>query len=164
MNPLRELGRYGQSVWLDFIRRDLITGGGLKRMVDEDGLRGVTSNPAIFQKAITGSSDYEDLLEKLRPRKDLDLMAIYEQLAIRDIKDAADVLRPVYEKTDGRDGYMSLEVSPYLAGEMKRTIVEARGDFQVLLERNRRVLRVHIPAKPSKALEELEAAVRRALK
>ncbi len=154
MNPLNELGRYGQSIWLDYIRRDLITGGGLKRMVEEDGLRGVTSNPAIFQKAITGSTDYADLLEKLRPRKDLDPMAIYEQLAIRDIKDAADVLRPVYEKTGGGDGYVSLEVSPYLAGETKRTIEEARRLFQAVGREN---LMIKVPATPEgiPAIEQL---------
>src|SRR5580765_1325798 len=95
MNPLKTLQEYGQSVWLDYIRRNLITTGELKRLIDEDGLRGITSNPSIFEKAIAGSTDYEDLLKELSGQ-DLDLKSIYERLAIRDIQDAADVLRPVY--------------------------------------------------------------------
>jgi transaldolase len=97
-NPLQELHKYGQSVWLDYIRRSLITSGELKRLIEQDGLGGVTSNPAIFEKAITGSTDYADALVELQKRKDLDAMGIYEILAIRDIQDAADILRPVYER------------------------------------------------------------------
>jgi transaldolase len=107
------------------IRRSLITSGELKRLVD-DGLGGITSNPAIFEKAITGSTDYNDLLGELQQRKDLDAKALYEKLAIRDIQDAADVLRTVYDRTNGRDGYVSLEVSPFLANETQATIEEAR--------------------------------------
>src|SRR5580693_5538963 len=114
-SPIAALRQYGQSVWLDFIRRSLIAGGELKRLVDEDGLGGVTSNPAIFEKAITGSTDYADALLQLQKRKDLDAMGIYEILAIKDIQDAADTLRPVYDRTRKRDGYVSLEVSPFLA-------------------------------------------------
>src|SRR5579862_4001136 len=99
VSPIAALRQYGQSVWLDFIRRNLITSGELKRMVDEDGLGGVTSNPAIFEKAITGSTDYADALLGLQQRKDLDAMGIYETLAIKDIQDAADTLRPVYDRT-----------------------------------------------------------------
>src|SRR5579871_4544760 len=110
-NPLLDLARQGQAVWLGYIRRSLITSGELKRMVDEDGLRGVTSNPAIFEKAITGSTDYSDLLESLQQQKGLDAMALYERIAIRDIQDAAMVLRPTYLETKFRDGYVSLEVS-----------------------------------------------------
>src|SRR5207248_492886 len=110
MNPLKALGQYGQSVWLDYIRRSLITSGELKRMIDDDGLGGVTSNPAIFEKAITGSTDYSETLQELQQQKGLDAMALYERLAIRDIQDAADILRPVYERTDKRDGYVSFEV------------------------------------------------------
>ena len=110
-NPLKELARYGQSFWIDYIRRSLIVGGELKRLVEEDGLAGVTSNPAIFEKAITGSTDYADALAELQQHKELDAKALYERLAIRDIQDAADVLRPVYDRTKGRDGYVSLEVS-----------------------------------------------------
>jgi transaldolase/glucose-6-phosphate isomerase len=124
-SPMKELARIGQSIWLDYIRRSLITSGELKRLVD-DGLGGITSNPAIFEKAITGSTDYNDLLAELQQRKDLDAKAMYEQLAIRDIQDAADVLRTVYDRTNGRDGYVSLEVSPFLANETQATIDEAR--------------------------------------
>ena len=125
-NPLKELARFGQSIWLDYIRRSLIVSGELKRLVDEDGLAGVTSNPAIFEKAITGSTDYTNALAELQQYKDLDAKALYERLAIRDIQDAADVLHPVYDRTGGRDGFVSLEVSPFLANETQATIEEAR--------------------------------------
>ncbi|HKV04720.1 MAG TPA: transaldolase [Candidatus Acidoferrales bacterium] len=124
-NPLKALNRFGQSVWFDYIRRDLITTGQLARLIDEDGLRGMTSNPTIFEKAITGSPDYVQALAELAKRKDLDATGIYENLAIRDIQDAAAALRPVYEQTKRRDGYVSLEVSPYLAHKTQETIDEA---------------------------------------
>src|SRR5438105_186973 len=126
VNPLKDLEKYGQSVWLDYIRRSLITSGELKRLIEEDGLKGITSNPSIFEKAITGSTDYSDILSALQGKSDLDAKARYEQLAIRDIQDAADILRPVYNKTKRRDGYVSLEVSPYLARDTKGTLEEAR--------------------------------------
>jgi len=126
VNPLKDLLNYGQSVWLDYIRRDLLTGGELKRLIEEDGLRGMTSNPAIFEKAITGSTLYDDVLKSLRSRTDLDAKGRYEVLAIRDIQDAADFLKPVYQNSKRRDGYVSLEVSPYLARDTKGTIEEAR--------------------------------------
>jgi transaldolase/glucose-6-phosphate isomerase len=125
-NPLKVLNAFGQSVWLDYIRRSLITTGELARLIAQDGLRGVTSNPSIFEKAITGSTDYTQTLEELRKRKDLDAKGIFELLAIRDIQDAADVLRPVYDQTKRRDGYVSLEVSPHLAHKTQETIDEAR--------------------------------------
>jgi len=125
-NPLQALLTFGQSVWLDYIRRDLITTGELGRLIREDGLRGMTSNPSIFEKAITGSSDYAAALRELDQWPGLDAKAIYEQLAIRDVQDAADVLRPVYDQTRRRDGYVSLEVSPYLANKTQETIEEAR--------------------------------------
>src|SRR5579864_7287126 len=125
-NPLRRLSEYGQSVWLDYIRRSLITSGELERLIEEDGLKGITSNPSIFEKAITGSTDYRDILSALQGKNDLDAKARYEQLAIRDIQDAADILRPVYDQTKRRDGYVSLEVSPYLARDTKGTLEEAR--------------------------------------
>ncbi len=125
-NPLKDLLKFGQSVWLDYIRRDLITSGELKRLIEEDGLRGMTSNPAIFEKAIAGSTDYADILASLRDRSDLDAKARYEILAIRDIQDAADILRPVYQESNLRDGYISLEVSPYLARDTQGTLEEAR--------------------------------------
>ena len=126
MNPLQQLLGYGQSVWLDFIRRNLITSGDLKKHVDNDGLRGMTSNPAIFEKAIGAGTDYADFLASLDGKDDLDAKARYELLAIRDIQDAADLLRPVYDSSKKRDGYISLEVSPYLARETQATLAEAR--------------------------------------
>ncbi len=125
-NPLRALKDFAQSVWLDYIRRSLITTGELQRLVEEDNLQGVTSNPAIFEKAITGSTDYTETLKVLEQEKQLGAGALYERLAVQDIQDAADILRAVYDKTKGRDGYVSLEVSPYLASETKGTIEEAR--------------------------------------
>jgi transaldolase/glucose-6-phosphate isomerase len=125
-NPLKELLNFGQSVWLDYIRRDLLTSGELKRLIDEDGLRGMTSNPTIFEKAIAGGKLYDDLLNSLRSRTDLDAKGRFEVLAIRDIQDAADMFRPVYESTKRRDGYVSIEVSPYLARDMKGSLEEAR--------------------------------------
>jgi len=125
-NPLKALEKYGQAIWLDYIRRTLMTSGELKRMIDEDGLKGMTSNPSIFEKAIAGSSDYASDLATLYAEGNLDAMAIYERLAIQDIQSAADVLRPVYDQTQGRDGYVSMEVSPYLAQETESTLKEAQ--------------------------------------
>ncbi len=126
VNPLKELLKYGQSVWLDYIRRNLITSGELKRLIEEDGLRGMTSNPSIFEKAIAGSTDYTDFLNSLKSRTDLDAKGRYEMLAIRDIQDATDLMRPVYDSAKRKDGFVSLEVSPYLARDTKGTIEEAR--------------------------------------
>jgi transaldolase / glucose-6-phosphate isomerase len=125
-NPVRDLQREGQSVWLDYIQRSLITSGELQRLIEEDGVSGVTSNPSIFEKAITGSTEYADLLNSTECSRDLSAKARYEILAIRDIRDAADLLRPVYESTARRDGYVSLEVSPYLARDTQGTIQEAK--------------------------------------
>ena len=141
-NPLRELTKYGQSIWLDYIRRSLIADGELKHLIDQDGLGGVTSNPAIFEKAITGSTDYTDALLELQKRKELDAMGIYEILAIQDIQDAADILRPVYERTHKRDGYVSLEVSPFLARDTEGTIQDARRLWKAV---NRPNLMVKVP-------------------
>jgi len=126
VNPLKSLLKFGQSLWLDYIRRDLLTGGELKRLIDQDGLRGMTSNPAIFEKAVAGSTDYADILSQLKNRPDLDAKARYEAIAIRDIQDAANLLRPVYNESHRRDGYVSLEVSPYLARDTQGTLEEAR--------------------------------------
>jgi transaldolase / glucose-6-phosphate isomerase len=125
-NPLKDLLKFGQSVWLDYIRRDLIETGELKRLIDEDGLRGMTSNPAIFEKAIADSKYYAESLKSLQGRTDLDANGRYEVLAIQDIQAAADALRPVYQSTKRRDGYVSLEVSPYLARDTQATLKEAR--------------------------------------
>lgn len=125
-NPLKELLAYGQSVWLDYIRRDLLVSGELLRLVKEDGLRGMTSNPTIFEKAIAGSKDYAQQLQELAKRKDLDAKAVFENIAIKDIQDATDVLRPIYDESKKHDGYVSLEVSPTLAHKTKETMDEAR--------------------------------------
>ena len=135
-NRVKDLLNYGQSVWLDYIRRDLFTSGELQRLLEEDGLRGMTSNPAIFEKAIAGSTDYTDLLRSLAPRTDLDAKARYEILAIRDIQDAADLLRPVYVNSERRDGYVSLEVSPYLARDTEGTVDEARRLWKAVRREN----------------------------
>ena len=103
MHPLRRLMTYGQSYWMDNLTRGMITSGELQRLIQEDDLRGVTSNPAIFEKAITGSTDYTNALDVLQ-KDEKDAVTIYERLAIRDIQDAAEVLRPVYDATGGRDG------------------------------------------------------------
>jgi transaldolase len=126
MNPLVQLGELGQSVWLDYIRRSFVTGGGLERLVKDDGLKGMTSNPAIFEKAVGETSDYDEALEELARDPDLDSVAVYEKLAVRDVQLAADVLRPVWEATRGRDGYVSLEVSPHLARDTDGSVAEAR--------------------------------------
>jgi transaldolase len=124
-NPLKQLYRMGQSVWLDYIRRDLITSGELKQMIERDGLAGMTSNPAIFEKAIAGGKEYSDFIAELK-NTGLDAKTVYEHLAVRDIQDAADALRSVYDSTNKRDGYVSLEVSPHLAYKTEETIEEAR--------------------------------------
>ncbi len=136
VNPLKELLKYGQSVWLDYIRRKLITSGELKRLIEEDGLRGMTSNPSIFEKAIAGSTDYTDFLDSLKSRTDLDAKARYELLAIRDIQDATDLMRPVYDEARRKDGFVSLEVSPYLARDTQGTIEEARRLWKTVQREN----------------------------
>ncbi len=126
-NPLCALRDLGQSVWLDDIRRDLLTGGGLQRLVESDCLAGVTSNPSIFEKAITGSDLYDAQIEaELTRDPGLTTAALYEALVVEDIRGAADVLRPVWEATGGVDGYVSLEVSPHLARDAAATVAEAR--------------------------------------
>jgi transaldolase / glucose-6-phosphate isomerase len=143
-NAFKALNACGQSVWLDYIRRSLIASGELERLIRDDGLRGVTSNPAIFEKAIIGSNDYSQALKALEP-KQLSAEAMYEQLAVRDIQDAADILRRVYEHTKRLDGYVSLEVSPYLAHETQGTITEAR---RLWKEVGRENVMIKVPATP----------------
>ena len=135
-NPLKDLLKYGQSVWFDYIRRDLLTSGELKRMINEDGLRGMTSNPSIFEKAIAESTLYSDILQSLRSRTDLDAKGRYEILAIRDIQDATDIFRPVYQDSKRRDGYVSLEVSPFLARDTQGTLAEARRLWKTVGRKN----------------------------
>jgi len=124
-NPLLELKNLGQSVWLDSIRRGQILSGELRRLVEEDGLSGETANPTIFEKAITGSTDYDEAVARLAGLGK-SAPEIYEAIAIEDIQLAADVFRPVYEKTGGADGYVSIEVSPKLAHDTAGTIAEVR--------------------------------------
>jgi transaldolase/glucose-6-phosphate isomerase len=124
-NPLQQLHTFGQSIWLDYIRRDLLKSGELQRLITEDGLCGMTSNPSIFEKSIAGGQ-YQDFLDSLAGRSNLDAKARYELLAIRDIQDAADILAPVYQSSKKRDGYVSFEVSPYLAHDTDGTLEEAR--------------------------------------
>ena len=135
-NPLKDLLNYGQAMWLDYIRRDLFTTGKLKTMIADDGLRGMTSNPAIFEKAIADSSLYDDVLRSLASQKGLSATAKFEQIAIRDIQDAADALRPVYEESNYRDGYVSLEVSPFLAMKTQETIDEAQRLWKTVQREN----------------------------
>src|SRR5262249_28961582 len=125
-NPLEALRGHGQALWLDFLSRRFIDDGGLRKLVERDGLAGVTSNPSIFEKAIAHGTDYDASLKTAESANDLDVMRLYERLAIEDIQRAADVLRPVYETTQRADGYVSLEVSPYLAMDTEATIAEAR--------------------------------------
>ncbi len=125
-NPVRRLTEAGQSVWLDFIRRGFIADGSLQRLLDEDGIGGITSNPAIFQKAMGEGTDYDAGFKPLAQKVGTDALTIYESLAIEDIQHAADLLRPVYDRTEAVDGYVSLEVSPYLALRTEDTVVEAR--------------------------------------
>ena len=125
MNPLLELQSHGQSIWLDFITRDFIAQGKLKRLIEEDGLRGVTSNPTIFQKAISGGKEYDGTIRRqLGEGKEAD--AIFETIAIEDIQQACDAFLPVYEKTKGGDGFVSIEVSPGVARDTKATVEEVR--------------------------------------
>jgi transaldolase len=142
-NPVRDLEQYGQAPWLDYIHRHLIKSGELGRMMVEYGLKGVTSNPTIFEKAIAGSDDYRDMLTQGgAPSAE----ALYERIAVRDIQDAADVLRPVYDALDGRDGYVSLEVSPHLAHDTEGTIAEARRLWRQVDRPN---VMIKVPAAPA---------------
>jgi len=143
-NPLQGLLAYGQSPWLDFIRRNILLNGDLKKMIANDGLRGMTSNPAIFEKAITAGDDYNDII-KAPDAQSSTAMALYEKIAIRDVQDATDIFKPVYTETKGRDGYVSLEVSPNLAFDTQGTIDEARRLWKAV---NRPNVMIKIPATP----------------
>ena len=143
---LKELyEKFGQSVWLDYIRRKLLTGGELRKMVEVDGLRGVTSNPTIFQKAIGGSDDYEETIHRLGAAGDATAGTIYEQLAVEDIQSAADILRSVYDASQRADGFVSMEVSPTLAHDTAGTLAEARRLWRKVEREN---LMVKVPATP----------------
>ena len=146
MNPLKQLEACGQSVWLDYLKRSLIETGELATLIQRDGLKGITSNPSIFEKAIGESDEYRGALKQFQAQADHSISAIYEHLAIADIRAAADVLRPVYDKTQGRDGYISLECSPYLANDTEATVGEA---LRLWAAVDRRNLMVKVPATPA---------------
>jgi len=141
-NPLIRLQEFDQSPWFDYIRHTLLTSGELKRMIEQDGLKGVTSNPAIFEKAIAGSSDYAEILPQIR-KVTQDPKAVYETLAVGDVRLAADIMWPVYEATAKRDGYVSLEVSPYLARDTQGTVEEARRLWKAVNKAN---VMIKVPA------------------
>ena len=143
-NPLKGLLAYGQSPWMDYVRRDLLTSGQLKKYIDNDGLRGMTSNPSIFEKAIAGSNLYNDVLNSPEA-KQLNANGLFEKIAIRDIQDACDIFRPVYDASKRRDGYVSLEVSPFLGFDTKATIDEARRLWKAV---NRPNVMIKIPGTP----------------
>jgi transaldolase/glucose-6-phosphate isomerase len=144
-NPLKSLAGQGQAVWLDFLSRGFIAKGGLKKLVDDDGLRGVTSNPSIFEQAIGHSDEYDPAIARLLQAGDQSVAEIFEHLAIEDIQAATDVLRPVYDATHGADGYVSIEVSPFLAKDTKGTIEEAR---RLWHEVDRKNLMIKVPGTP----------------
>jgi transaldolase len=154
-NPLRELERYGQSNWYDSLRRGMIASGELERCIREDGLKGLTTNPAIYEKAIGSSGDYDAELARLLTDGDLDAKAVYETLAIHDIQAAADLLRPVYERASRRDGYVSLEVSPVAARDERATLEEARRLWRAVGREN---VMIKVPGTP-----EAVPAIRRLL-
>src|ERR671926_1011958 len=141
-NRLVEIMKLGQSIWYDNIRRAMLTSGDLAKKIEEDDLRGVTSNPTIFEKAITGSTDYDEQLRQL-VEAGKSVPEIYEDLVVQDIGNAADILRPVYDKTDGVDGYISLEVDPRLAFKTDETIEQAERLFKRLGRKN---VMIKIPA------------------
>ncbi|NTW01789.1 MAG: hypothetical protein HGA19_10920 [Oscillochloris sp.] len=130
-NPLVALVALGQSIWLDYITRDLVRGGELRRLIEQDGLRGMTSNPTIFQKAIAGGSAYDAQIEALLGES-TQAGAIFEALAVQDIQDACDLFRPLYDRTDAADGYVSIEVSPHVAHDTAGTLTEARRLWQTV--------------------------------
>ena len=135
VNPLKVLGTFGQSLWLDYIRRDLITSGRLQRLIEEDGLRGITSNPSIFEKAIVDSHEYDEDIRTMA-LEGKEVTAIYDALSQRDVQSAADMFRSVYDKTAGNDGYVSLEINPHLAHDTKGTIEEAQRLWKALARPN----------------------------
>jgi transaldolase len=152
-NPLKELETLGQSIWLDYIRRDLIASGQLRRLIDQDGLRGMTSNPAIFEKAIAESNIYDQDIRDLALKKK-DVKTIYEALSQRDVQNAADEFSSVYEGTEGKDGYVSLEVNPHLAHETRGTIEEARR-FWAALDRPNVFIKVPATSDGLPAIQQL---------
>src|SRR4051812_43872779 len=143
MNPVKALEAHGQSVWLDFLARGFVTKGDLKRLIDTDGVKGVTSNPSIFEKAIGSSDEYDAPIGQALQGSDRPIADLFEHLAVEDIQHAADVLRPVYDEFNGNDGFVSLEVSPYLALDTKGTVTEAE---RLWKDVDRKNLMVKVPA------------------
>lgn len=141
-NPMLTLETFGQSFWLDYIRRDLMTSGKLQQLIKNDKLKGMTSNPAIFEKAITGTKDYDEDIRNMA-QQNFSVEAIYENLSIADVQKAADEFRVVYDQTNGNDGFVSLEVNPHLANDTKGTIEEARHLWKVV---NRPNVMIKVPA------------------
>jgi len=142
-NSLIKLTQAGQSIWIDYLSRELITGGELGRLIDEDGLSGVTSNPTIFQKAIEGSELYDRQVKELVNKGVADPREIFLALTMKDVSDAADILRPVHDRTGGNDGFVSIEVSPNLANNTEATMDEARRLFKTIGKKN---VLVKVPA------------------
>ena len=142
-NRVRALQAFGQSVWLDDLRRSLFTSGEFRRLIAEDGVCGATSNPSIFEKAIAGSADYLEAVQDIDGHRHMERMALYEALAFRDVREAADLLRPVYDSTARADGYVSMEVSPYLAHDTGATIDEARRLWKAIAREN---VMIKVPA------------------
>ena len=154
MNPVKALENHGQAVWLDFLARGFVAKGDLKKLIDTDGVKGVTSNPSIFEKAIGSSDEYDGAIGNALKKGDSPVAELFEHLAIEDIQHAADVLRPVYDQLDGADGFVSLEVSPYLAMDTKGTVAEAERLWKDVARKN---LMVKVPATPEglPAIEQL---------
>ena len=155
MNPVKALETHGQAVWLDFLARGFVAKGDLKNLIDRDGVKGVTSNPAIFEKAIGSSDEYDGDIAKALKHGDRSVADLFEAVAVEDIQDAADVLRPVYDATDGCDGFVSLEVSPYLANDTKGTVAEAKRLWKDVGRKN---LMVKVPA-TDEGLPAIEALI-----
>jgi transaldolase/glucose-6-phosphate isomerase len=155
MNPVKALETHGQAVWLDFLARGFIARGELKKLIDSDGVKGVTSNPAIFEKAIGSSDEYDSSIARALQKGDRSVADLFEKVAVEDIQNAADVLRPVYDASHGGDGYVSLEVSPYLALDTKGTVAEARRLWKDVKRPN---LMVKVPA-TAEGLPAIEALI-----
>src|ERR1700754_4268440 len=145
MNSVKTLENHGQAIWLDFLARGFVAKGDLKALIDTDGVKGVTSNPSIFEKAIGSSDEYDGAIGHALKAGDRPVADLFEALAIEDIQNAADVLRPIYDRLDGTDGFVSLEVSPYLAMDTKGTIAEAERLWKDVKRKN---LMVKVPATP----------------
>src|SRR5215468_444585 len=155
MNPVKALENHGQAVWLDFLARGFVAKGDLNKLIATDGVKGVTSNPAIFEKAIGSSNEYDGPVAKALKKGDRSVADLFEAVAVEDIQNAADVLRPVYDATNGGDGFVSLEVSPYLANDTKATILEARRLWKDVKRKN---LMVKVPA-TEQGLPAIEALI-----